>query len=95
MRTRKVSDPPGTLLGRVGVGAQRAEDAIGGGCDQTLAEKRGDIEVESGVGRAQERMLWGASQVGILEKGPDVPEVCDIDALYLPYKLFSKHCISH
>lgn len=55
----------------------------------------GTVEVESGVGRAQERMLWGASQVGILEKGPDVPEVCDIDALYLPYKLFSKHCISH
>ena len=52
MRTRKASHPPGTLLGRVGVGAQRAEDAIGGGCDQTLEEKRGDIEVESGVGRA-------------------------------------------
>ena len=37
----------------------------------------------------------GGSQVGVLETGPDVPEVCDIDALYLPYKLFSKHCISH
>lgn len=42
----------------VGVGAQRAEDAIGGGCDQTLEEKRGDTEAGSGVGRAQERMPW-------------------------------------
>lgn len=82
------------FAGQVWEQFQRAEDATRGGCDQTL-EKRGDTEVESGVGRAQERMPWWGQSSRVLETGPDVPEVCDIDALYLPYKLFSKHCISH